>query len=60
MRSLAPSPPTGCNPSQNNYLLDGIDNNSNAVDFLNGTNYIVLPPLDAIAEFKVADSGLQR
>ena len=43
----------GLKPAQNNYLLDGIDNNSNAVDFLNGTNYIVLPPLDAIAEFKV-------
>jgi hypothetical protein len=43
----------GLKPAQNNYLLDGIDNNSNAVDFLNGTNYIVLPPLDAIQEFKV-------
>jgi hypothetical protein len=43
----------GLKPAQNNYLLDGIDNNSNAVDFLNGTNFIVLPPLDAIAEFKV-------
>jgi hypothetical protein len=43
----------GLTPAQNNYLLDGIDNNSNAVDFLNGTNYIVLPPLDAIQEFKV-------
>jgi Carboxypeptidase regulatory-like domain/TonB-dependent Receptor Plug Domain len=43
----------GLRPAQNNYLLDGIDNNSNAVDFLNGTNYIVLPPVDAIEEFKV-------
>lgn len=43
----------GLRPAQNNYLLDGIDNNSNAVDFLNGTNFIVLPPIDAIAEFKV-------
>ena len=43
----------GLRPAQNNYLLDGIDNNSNAVDFLNGTNYAVLPPLDAISEFKV-------
>jgi hypothetical protein len=43
----------GLRPSQNNYLLDGIDNNSNAVDFLNGTNYIVVPPVDAIEEFKV-------
>src|SRR5580658_9035095 len=46
----------GLTPAQNNYLLDGIDNNSNAVDFLNGTNYIVLPPLDAIQEFKVQTS----
>ncbi len=43
----------GLRPAQNNYLLDGIDNNSGAVDFLNGTNYIILPPLDAIQEFKV-------
>jgi len=43
----------GLRPAQNNYLLDGIDNNSNAVDFLNGTNFIVLPPVDAIQEFKV-------
>jgi hypothetical protein len=43
----------GLRPAQNNYLLDGIDNNSNAVDFLNGTNFVILPPLDAISEFKV-------
>ncbi len=43
----------GLRPSQNNYLLDGIDNNSNAVDYLNGTNFVILPPLDAIQEFKV-------
>jgi hypothetical protein len=43
----------GLRPSQNNYLLDGIDDNSNAVDFLNGTNYVILPPVDAIEEFKV-------
>src|SRR5450755_2075165 len=43
----------GSRPAQNNYLLDGIDNNSDTVDFLNGTNYVVLPPVDAIQEFKV-------
>jgi hypothetical protein len=37
-------------------LLDGIDNNSNTVDFLNGTNFVTLPPLDAIQEFKVQTS----
>jgi hypothetical protein len=43
-------------PAQNNYLLDGIDNNSDTVDFLNGTNYVVLPPVDAVQEFKVQTS----
>src|SRR5229473_8460209 len=44
-------------PAQNNYLLDGIDNNSDTVDFLNGTNFVVLPPVDAIEEFKVQTTG---
>jgi Carboxypeptidase regulatory-like domain/TonB dependent receptor len=43
----------GLRPAQNNYMLDGIDNNSNSVDFLNGTNFVVLPPVDAIQDFKV-------
>src|SRR5438552_3079920 len=47
----------GLRPAQNNYLLDGIDNNSDTVDFLNGTNFVVLPPVDAVAEFKVQTSG---
>ena len=50
----------GLRPAQNNYLLDGIDNNSNAVDFLNGTNFVILPPVDAIQEFKVQTARLQR
>ncbi|HLJ17846.1 MAG TPA: TonB-dependent receptor [Bryobacteraceae bacterium] len=41
----------------NNYILDGIDNNNNTVDFLNGTAYAVRPPVDAIAEFKVQTSS---
>jgi len=43
----------GSRPAQNNYLLDGIDNNSDTVDFLNGTNFVILPPVDAVQEFKV-------
>jgi hypothetical protein len=46
----------GERPAQNNYLLDGIDDNSDNVDFLNGTNYVILPPIDAIQEFKVQTS----
>jgi hypothetical protein len=40
----------------NNYLLDGIDNNNNTVDYLNGAAYAVRPPVDAIQEFKVQTS----
>lgn len=43
----------GARPAQNSYLLDGIDNNTSNVDFLNGTAYVVSPPVDAISEFKV-------
>jgi hypothetical protein len=46
----------GLRPAQNNYLLDGIDNNEDTVDFLNGTNFVVLPPVDALQEFKVQTS----
>ncbi len=46
----------GFRPAQNNYMLNGIDNNSDTVDFLNGTNFVVLPPVDAIQEFKVQTS----
>jgi hypothetical protein len=42
--------------SQNNFLLDGVDNNSNLQDFLNGATYSVRPPPDALAEFKVQSS----
>ena len=56
MRPAAPFAANGFRPAQNNYMLDGIDNNSDTVDFLNGTNFVVLPPVDAIQEFKVQTS----
>jgi Carboxypeptidase regulatory-like domain/TonB dependent receptor/TonB-dependent Receptor Plug Domain len=37
----------------NNYLLDGITNNSDAADFGNGTSYALKPPPEALAEFRV-------
>jgi hypothetical protein len=43
----------GTRPAQNNYMLDGIDNNTNNVDFLSGAAYVVKPPIDAIGEFKL-------
>ena len=43
----------GARSLQNNFLLDGIDNNANLGDVLNGAAYVVEPSVDAIAEFKV-------
>src|SRR6202167_2089815 len=43
----------GARSLQNNFLLDGIDNNANLGDALNGAAYVVQPAVDAIAEFKV-------
>jgi hypothetical protein len=43
----------GARSLQNNFLLDGIDNNSNLPDLLNETNYVVMPSVDALREFKV-------
>ncbi|MGA8867415.1 MAG: TonB-dependent receptor [Candidatus Sulfotelmatobacter sp.] len=43
----------GARALQNNFLLDGIDNNANLGDLLNGSTYVIQPSVDAIAEFKV-------
>jgi hypothetical protein len=43
----------GIQPYQNNYLLDGADNNDRFPDFIPGTAYEVLPAMDAIEEFRV-------
>ena len=43
----------GTRPTQNNYLLDGIDNNSSIISRQNGKDFVVLTPVDALAEFKI-------
>jgi hypothetical protein len=47
----------GVRPAQNNYLLDGIDNNTSNVDFLSGVAYVVKPPIDAVDELKILTSS---
>ena len=47
----------GVRPAQNNYLLDGIDNNTSNVDFLSGVAYVVKPPVDAVDEIKILTSS---
>ena len=43
----------GARSLQNNFLLDGVDNNANLGDVLNESAYVIQPSVDAIAEFKV-------
>lgn len=43
----------GARSLQNNFLLDGVDNNANLGDLLNGSTYVIEPSVDALAEFKV-------
>jgi hypothetical protein len=43
----------GQRPDQNNFVLDGVDNNVNIADFQGGASYSVRPPPDALAEFQV-------
>jgi len=42
---------------QNNFILDGVDNNTNLVDFLNGSSFVMRPPPDALAEFNLQTSN---
>jgi hypothetical protein len=43
----------GARSLQNNFLLDGVDNNSNLGDVLNEQAFVIQPSVDAIDEFKV-------
>lgn len=47
----------GQRAEQNNFILDGVDNNVNVIDFLGGGSFAVRPPPDALAEFKVQTSN---
>src|ERR1700730_12488426 len=43
----------GARSLKNNFLLDGVDNNSNLPYLLNETNYVIQPSVEALEEFKV-------
>jgi hypothetical protein len=47
----------GQRAEQNNFILDGVDNNVNLADFLNGASYVIKPPPDALSEFSVQTSN---
>ena len=42
---------------QNNFLLNGVDNNVNVIDFLNQTAFVVGPSVEAIGEMRVMTNG---
>jgi hypothetical protein len=42
---------------QNDYLLDGVDNNSHATSFRGDRVDVILPSVDAVQEFRVQDNG---
>ena len=47
----------GQRTTQNNFILDGVDNNVNVDDFQNGASYNVRPPPDALQEFNIGTSN---
>jgi hypothetical protein len=47
----------GQRATQNDFIMDGVDNNINNIDFMNGSSYAVRPPPDALSEFKVDTSN---
>ena len=47
----------GARSYQNNYLLDGVDNNSNLPDLQTGASYVIQPSVDAVEEFKLQTNG---
>ncbi len=42
---------------QNNFLLNGVDNNINTIDFLNQTAYAIGPAIDAVSEVNIQTNG---
>ncbi|AFL90109.1 hypothetical protein Terro_3900 [Terriglobus roseus DSM 18391] len=46
----------GARRTQNDYLLDGMDDNAAIADLVNQGQYVVMPPPDALREFTVQTS----
>ena len=48
----------GVRPYQNNFILDGVDNNSLSEDLVSEASFVVGAPPDAIAEFRVETNSM--
>ncbi len=42
---------------ENNFLLNGVDNNVNVIDFINQTSFVISPSVEAIGELQVLTNG---
>ncbi len=42
---------------ENNFLLNGVDNNVNVIDFINQTAYVIGPSVEAIGDMQVITNG---
>lgn len=42
---------------ENNFLLNGVDNNVNVIDFINQTAFIIGPSVEAIADMQIITNG---
>jgi hypothetical protein len=42
---------------ENNFLLNGIDNNVNVIDFINQTSFVIGPSVEAIGNMQVITNG---
>ncbi|MGB8481475.1 MAG: TonB-dependent receptor [Acidobacteriaceae bacterium] len=43
----------GVRPYENNYILDGVDDNNMQSGLTSGSTYVIMPPPDTIGEFKL-------
>lgn len=42
---------------ENNFLLNGVDNNVNVIDFINQTSFVIGPSVEAIGEMTILTNG---
>ena len=42
---------------ENNFLLNGVDNNVNVIDFINQTSFVIGPSMEAIGEMQILTNG---
>lgn len=60
---ISPSPlahtPSTVTAGENNYLLNGIANNVNCVDFLNDVSFLIEPAADTVGKRMLLSENMQ-